>query len=82
MKHDPADLHTDRLLTMSPCMAVCQLGADGYCAGCRRSAEEIGRWIVYSDEEKNTINRRILKEAQDRKLSAQLKYLMRRFFGA
>lgn len=81
MQHDPADLNTDRLLTMSPCQAVCRLDGDGRCAGCGRTAEEIGRWITYSDDEKNTINRRLLREAQESSLTARLNLLWRRFFG-
>lgn len=81
MQHDPADLNTDRLLTMSPCQAVCRLDGDGRCAGCGRTAEEIGRWITYSDDEKNTINRRLLREAQESRLTARLNLLWRRFFG-
>ncbi|MCH2394970.1 DUF1289 domain-containing protein [Oceanibaculum sp.] len=81
MQHDPADLNTDRLLTMSPCQAVCRLDGDGRCAGCGRTAEEIGRWITYSADEKNTINRRLLREAQESRLTARLNLLWRRFFG-
>lgn len=81
MQHDPADLNTDRLLTMSPCQAVCRLDGDERCAGCGRTAEEIGRWITYSDDEKNTINRRLLREAQESRLTARLSLLWRRFFG-
>ncbi|RKQ68114.1 DUF1289 domain-containing protein [Oceanibaculum indicum] len=81
MQHDPADLNTDRLLTMSPCQAVCRLDGDGRCAGCGRTAEEIGRWITYSDDEKNLINRRLLREAQESSLTARLNLLWRRFFG-
>ena len=81
MQHDPADLAADRLLTLSPCQAVCRLDGDGRCAGCGRTAEEIGRWITYSDEEKNTINRRLLREARENRLTARLNLLWRHFFG-
>ena len=83
--HDPADLAAElaagRLLTLSPCQAVCRLDNDGRCAGCGRTAEEIGRWITYSDEEKDSVNRRLLQEAQEKRLSARLTLLWRRFFG-
>lgn len=79
--HLTTDLATDRLLTLSPCQAVCRLDGDGRCAGCGRTAEEIGRWITYSDEEKNTINRRLLREARENRLTARLNLLWRRFFG-
>lgn len=81
MQHDPADLLTDRQLTMSPCQAVCRLDGDGRCAGCGRTAEEIGRWMLYSDEEKDAVNRRLLQEAREKRLTARLNLLWRRFFG-
>jgi predicted Fe-S protein YdhL (DUF1289 family) len=37
---------------LSPCTGVCRLDADGYCAGCRRSAEEIARWLGMSHAER------------------------------
>lgn len=81
MQHDPADLLTGRLLTLSPCQAVCRLDGDGRCAGCGRTAEEIGRWMLYSDEEKDAVNRRLLQEAREKRLTARLNLLWRRFFG-
>ena len=35
----------------SPCTKVCALDPQGYCAGCRRTAQEIGRWMSMSPEE-------------------------------
>ncbi|MBV8741126.1 MAG: DUF1289 domain-containing protein [Sinobacteraceae bacterium] len=35
----------------SPCTGVCALDADGYCAGCFRTGDEIGRWLALSVEE-------------------------------
>jgi uncharacterized protein len=32
----------------SPCIKVCALDAEGYCAGCLRTAAEIGAWISMS----------------------------------
>jgi predicted Fe-S protein YdhL (DUF1289 family) len=32
----------------SPCTKVCTLDAQGYCAGCLRTAAEIGDWISMS----------------------------------
>ena len=37
---------------LSPCIGLCQLGADGLCDGCLRSGEEIARWISMSDRER------------------------------
>jgi hypothetical protein len=35
----------------SPCINVCSLDGQGYCVGCLRSADEIGRWMYMSAEE-------------------------------
>jgi uncharacterized protein len=37
---------------LSPCIGICQLGADGLCDGCLRSGEEIARWMSMSDRER------------------------------
>ncbi len=37
---------------LSPCIGVCELNADGYCAGCRRSIDEIAGWSTMSDDER------------------------------
>lgn len=52
----------NRLLTDSPCIAVCHLGADGYCTGCRRSVDEIAAWSELNAEDRDRINRRILQD--------------------
>jgi uncharacterized protein len=35
----------------SPCINVCALDAQGFCVGCLRSGEEIGRWLSMSAAE-------------------------------
>jgi hypothetical protein len=32
----------------SPCINVCSLDAQGFCIGCLRTGEEIGRWMSMS----------------------------------
>lgn len=40
----------------SPCINICEMSPDtGWCIGCQRSLEEIGRWGLASDEEKLAI---------------------------
>lgn len=40
----------------SPCVNVCMLHPDSdLCIGCKRTVEEIGRWLSYSDEERQRI---------------------------
>ncbi len=36
----------------TPCIGVCRLDPQGYCIGCRRTIEEIGRWRGMSEAER------------------------------
>ncbi len=47
----------------SPCIGVCELDADGYCKGCRRSLDEIARWITLDERER----RRLIDEVLPRR---------------
>jgi predicted Fe-S protein YdhL (DUF1289 family) len=45
---------------LSPCTGLCRLDpASGWCVGCGRSGEEIGRWPSAGDDEKRTILARL-----------------------
>lgn len=47
----------------SPCINICMLHPDSnLCIGCKRTVEEIGRWLSYSPEER----RRIMDELPQR----------------
>jgi len=35
----------------SPCINVCSLDAQGFCVGCLRTGDEIGRWMSMSPAE-------------------------------
>jgi uncharacterized protein len=37
---------------LSPCTGICQLDAQGLCEGCRRSGDEIARWLGMTDAER------------------------------
>ena len=39
-------------LPLTPCIGICWLDDDGYCAGCRRTGEEIARWPTMSNPER------------------------------
>lgn len=45
---------------ITPCIGLCRLDADGYCVGCRRSGEEIGRWRAMNDAERLRVMREVL----------------------
>jgi predicted Fe-S protein YdhL (DUF1289 family) len=42
----------------SPCIKVCKHDSKGVCFGCRRTKEEIGNWLRYTDEEKREVIRK------------------------
>ncbi|MEI2296966.1 DUF1289 domain-containing protein [Ensifer sp. MJa1] len=40
----------------SPCILVCSIDdKTGFCFGCGRTRDEIGRWTLYSDAERRAI---------------------------
>ncbi|MGE6784651.1 DUF1289 domain-containing protein [Ensifer adhaerens] len=40
----------------SPCILVCSIDdKTGYCFGCGRTRDEIGRWTLYTDGERRAI---------------------------
>ncbi|TAN17638.1 MAG: DUF1289 domain-containing protein [Rhodanobacter sp.] len=45
---------------LTPCIGICRLDAHGYCVGCRRTGEEIGRWRGMSDAERLRLMRDVL----------------------
>jgi predicted Fe-S protein YdhL (DUF1289 family) len=50
---------------MSPCIGICMIDpkGSGFCLGCKRTIEEIGRWMMLDDAERQ----RILNELPTRK---------------
>lgn len=50
--------------TPSPCISVCTIDEDsGFCRGCLRTADEIERWLSYTEEQK----RDLVQQLQTRK---------------
>ncbi|HUH56626.1 MAG TPA: DUF1289 domain-containing protein [Rhodanobacter sp.] len=45
---------------LTPCIQLCRLDPRGYCIGCRRTGEEIGRWSVLDDAERWRLMRDVL----------------------
>lgn len=45
---------------LTPCIGTCRLDERGYCIGCRRNGDEIGRWRTMSDAERLHVMRDIL----------------------
>lgn len=36
----------------SPCVGICEIDDDGLCLGCKRTDEEIFKWLTYNEEER------------------------------
>jgi predicted Fe-S protein YdhL (DUF1289 family) len=45
---------------LTPCIRLYRLDPLGYCVGCRRSGEEIGRWSALDDTERWRLMRDVL----------------------
>jgi predicted Fe-S protein YdhL (DUF1289 family) len=39
----------------SPCINVCRADSKGVCYGCKRTREEVGNWMLYTNEEKQAV---------------------------
>lgn len=48
----------------SPCINLCTVACDGFCAGCYRTKEEIAKWQRMSEYEKMLV----LNKIQERKI--------------
>ena len=41
---------------MSPCIGICTIDRkSGFCLGCKRTIDEIGRWVIMDDTERRKI---------------------------
>ena len=41
---------------MSPCIGICTLDRNsGFCLGCKRTIDEIGRWAMLDDVQRQSI---------------------------
>ena len=61
MSNDPAlALETAEEAPLTPCISTCRLDERGYCIGCQRSGEEIGRWRTMSNIERLHVMQHVL----------------------
>lgn len=58
---------TPAAASLTPCVGVCRLGADGLCVGCRRTPDEIARWRELGDAERLRLIRDVLPLRQERR---------------
>lgn len=47
---------------LTPCIGICTLRADGLCAGCLRTGDEIAAWGAMSDGEKRRLMCEVLPQ--------------------
>ena len=52
---------------LTPCIGICELGADGLCTGCLRNTDEIGRWSLMSDAERLRLMEQVLPAREPRR---------------
>ncbi|WP_370292606.1 DUF1289 domain-containing protein [Thalassolituus sp.] len=48
----------------SPCVSICALDGDDVCIGCYRTGEEISRWGGMSEDERQTVMKKVAKREQ------------------
>ena len=55
---------------LTPCIGICTLDAQGLCEGCRRTGEEIARWMYMSDIERARLMNDVLPQRKPHGSSA------------
>ncbi|MFB5650270.1 DUF1289 domain-containing protein [Leptospira wolffii] len=56
------------MIVRSPCIKICQMDPEtGLCEGCFRTLDEIGRWTMYTEEQRKEIRIQI----EGRKISVK-----------
>nr|WP_217345297.1 DUF1289 domain-containing protein [Noviherbaspirillum sp. L7-7A]MBV0879551.1 DUF1289 domain-containing protein [Noviherbaspirillum sp. L7-7A] len=51
----------------TPCVAICSTLFDEVCRGCGRTVSEVANWVFMSEEEKNVVWERIIREGYPRR---------------
>ena len=49
---------------LTPCIGICSLDAAGYCEGCFRTGDEIARWSLIDDRERQRLMDEVLPERE------------------
>ena len=47
---------------LTPCIGICHLDAHGLCEGCRRTGDEIARWLGMTDAERLHLMNEVLPQ--------------------
>lgn len=51
---------------LTPCIGICSLDATGFCEGCFRTGDEIARWSLMGDAERQRLTDEVLPERESR----------------
>ena len=51
---------------LTPCIGICRIDDDGYCAGCHRSLAEIAVWGSLDDSERERVMQTLDERAEQR----------------
>lgn len=49
---------------LTPCVGVCEVGADGYCLGCARTLDEIAAWGGMPEAERRRLMDDVLPQRE------------------
>jgi hypothetical protein len=59
-------MNTSFRAVLTPCIGVCKLAANGCCDGCFRTGDEIARWSLMGDAERQRLMDEVLPERESR----------------
>jgi hypothetical protein len=51
---------------LTPCIGICSLDEAGFCEGCFRTGDEIARWSLMGDAERQRLMDDVLPERESR----------------
>lgn len=54
-------------VVLSPCVGLCVLEADGLCAGCFRTGDEIAGWSTMNDQQRLHLMTQVLPQREARR---------------
>lgn len=49
---------------LSPCIGICELGAQGLCVGCWRTGDEIAAWSAFSPSQRDYLMQFVLPQRE------------------
>ncbi len=56
------NIYQSQIKQGTPCVGVCSVTFDEVCRGCGRTVDEVAQWAIMSEEQREIVWKRILKE--------------------